>query len=155
LMAYLEHRADGDSVIKEVISKAGKDHSEHQDFKLSPAELNDLSMLMFRVHAIGAMVPAVYETFESEIKKIEKGTLAKDLLELSKASRLRSVIYDFDMSHAYRHKTVLAVEAEGFRTISTLMDLLWKAIITRKSKEDPTSQRTTPFAKYAYQRISE
>jgi dGTPase len=155
LIAYLNHHANGDRVIEDVVRRAMADHSDHQKLKLSPAELNDLSMLMFRVHAIGAMIPAVYATFDAERERVEKGAVTQDLLALSPAARLRDVLYDFDFSHAYRHKTVLALEAEGFRTISTLMDLLWKAIVTRKSMDDPASPRATPFAKYAYARISE
>jgi dGTPase len=155
LIAYLKHRANGDRVIEHVAARAVTDHAEHQNFKLSPAELNDLSMLMFRVHAIGAMIPAVYATFDAEKERIEQGAVAQDLLSLSSAARLRSVLHEFNFSHAYQHKTVLALEAEGFRTIATLMDLLWKAIVTRKSIDEPASPRTTPFAKYAYARISE
>jgi dGTPase len=110
---------------------------------------------MFRVNAIGAMIPAVYEAFGAQRSSIESGQLRRDLLAVSSAARLRDVLYEFDMSHAYRHRTVLSVEAEGFKTIFTLMDLLWKAITARKTLEEPGSARTTPFAKYAYQRISE
>jgi len=35
------------------------------------------------------------------------------------------------------------------------MDFLWKAIYQRKKLEDLGSRRSTPFASYAYNRISE
>lgn len=155
LMGYLTHHAATDPMVVTVVELAKADHAFHQGIRLSPAELNDLSMLMFRVHAIAAMIPAVYDAFIENRATIETGGLADDLLAVSRAKRLRDTLKTFDAVHAYRHKSVLALEAQGFQTIHRLMELLWMAITTRESEERLDSPRSTPFARYVYQCISE
>jgi dGTPase len=155
LVGYLTHHASDDPMVRNVVDLAKADHTSHQRIRLSPAELNDLSMLMFRVHAIAAMIPAVYEAFMENRAALESGKLADDLLAASHAGQLRDTLKAFDALHAYRHKSVLALEAQGFQTIHCLMDLLWMAIRTREFEEKVDSPRSTPFARYAYQCISE
>jgi dGTPase len=101
------------------------------------------------------MIPAVYEVFSQRRKEIETGGLAEDLLAVSRANRLRDALKAFDASHAYRHSSVLALEAQGSLTIHRLMDLLWDAITERRSSKELGSLRSTPFARYAYRCISE
>lgn len=72
-----------------------------------------------------------------------------DLLDASKSRELCKLLKKFDREHAYKHKSVLEVELEGYNTIRKLMDFLWKAIEARGSG----SKR--PFESYGYVRISE
>jgi dGTPase len=155
LVAYLEHRCGGDAIVQKVLEKAAKHHAEHRNVDLSPAELNDISMQMFRVHAIGAMIPAVYGCFQSNREAIEAGTFTSDLLAAGEAAALCQALKDFDKAHAYKHKSVLAVEAEGYNTIRSLMTYLWNAITTRRDGKVIQSKRDRPFASLAYGRISE
>jgi dGTPase len=155
LCAYLRHHADGDPLVKRVVKAAEGDHLRHRELTLSPAELNDLSMQKFRVHAIAAMVAAAFQAYSKYRAAVDNGTLETDLLDASDAATLRNYLKKFDTEHAYRHKSVLSVESLGCKTIHGLMNVLWRAIKSRKSEKELGSARTTPFLRYAYQRISE
>jgi dGTPase len=155
LVAYLKHNGGNDKVISQIVKQINEDHENHQTLKLSPSELNDLSMQKFRVHTIAVMVQCAYEAFRSSLIEILKGRFRENLLSKSEASKLTKCLKSFDKAHAYRHKTVLAVEALGYKTIFGLMDLLWRAITERGNPKDPGSSRDTPFLRFAYQRISE
>jgi dGTPase len=77
------------------------------------------------------------------------------LIDVSNARKLCSALKKFDKIHAYRHRSVLQVELAGYNTIRKLMDFFWVAITERKDPHNPASDRKTPFASYAYSRISE
>lgn len=155
LIAYLQQHEQGDEAIKTVREKACTDHQKYRAELLSPAELNDISMLKFRVHAIAEMVRDVKKAFLDRKDEISHGKLDRELIEYSRSAALRDRLKDFDKKHAYVHRTVLEVELQGFNTITGLMDFLWDAIQNRKDVGDVKSKRSTPFASYAYNRISE
>lgn len=155
LMAYLEQHCSSDALSKRIFDSSMKKHAEYRKESLSPAELNDISMQRFRVFAIGEMVNAATAAFDSKRTEIEQGRLATDLVEASEAAKLRDCLKNFDRQHAYRHKSVLAVEATGTKTIWALMDILWAAITQRSKAAELGSARATPFLCYAYEKISE
>ncbi|MCF6338782.1 MAG: dNTP triphosphohydrolase [Gammaproteobacteria bacterium] len=157
LMAYLEHHGSGDDAVGKVIESACEKHKQHREEAtgLSPAELNDISMQMFRVYAIGQMIGDVRNAYKDQEDAIMMGNLTSDLLTMSDSSRLCELLKKFDKDHAYVHRSVLEVELTGYNTIRGLMDFLWEAIYQRKKPTDLGSRRSTPFAAYAYNRISE
>jgi dGTPase len=77
------------------------------------------------------------------------------LIDLSRSAAFAKAMKEFDTEHAYRHRRVLEVELRGHNTINALLDMLWRGIVERASFERPDSPRTSPFARYAYGRISE
>lgn len=162
LLAYLRHngrdQADPrkiDLAIEEVCKYAENDHSTYRELSLSPSELNDISMQKFRVYAIAIMVSSVTRAFLKNSKAILSGTFTRDLISVSDVSVLCKTLKRFDRAHAYKHRSVLEVELTGYNTLTGLMDLMWRAITERSSYKDLGSDRTSPFAAYAYQRISE
>ncbi len=156
LMSYLKHHGNGDDVVEEVVTLACERHKNYRDETgLSPAELNDISMQRFRVDAIGAMIRDVRDTYKNQEDNIMAGDLKSDLLAVSRSSELCELLRTFDKNHAYIHRSVLEVELTGYNTIRGLMDFLWEAIHRRKEPESLGSRRLTPFAAYAYNRISE
>jgi dGTPase len=157
LIAFLENADPADKMIREVVQKSRDKHDvyQHADLKLSPSELNDVSMQRFRVFAIGAMVKAVTETFRKYEKDFVAGTVDVPLLEKSPAEQLRKALKKFSFKHAYTHRTVLQVELQGYNVIRGLMNLFWAAIVDREEPLDPASKRKQPFTRYVYGRISE
>ncbi len=157
LIAFLKNADANDPLIKKVINDSSKKHVEHQgtDLKLSPAELNDVSMQRFRVFAIGAMVGAATDAFRKYEADFIAGTVEVPLLEKSTAETLRATLKSFSVMHAYKHRSVLEIELQGYNVIRGLMDFLWAAIVDREDSENPASNRKQPFTKYVYSRISE
>jgi dGTPase len=155
LMSFLEEEIPADDISRCVIEDALADHRVHVEYPLSPSELNDVSMQKFRVHAIALMIDRARRAFEDNLDALLDGTLDRDLLDLSEAHLLCKALKRFDREHAYRHKFVLALESRGFNVIQELMDHLWYAIENRDDRVSEGAVRATPFAAYAYQRISE
>jgi dGTPase len=155
LMAYLNQHCAGDELSRRVYDSSTSKHAEYRGELLSPSELNDISMQRFRVYAIAEMVKAATAAFEQRRTEIVQGTLKCDIIEASDAAKFRDCLKNFDRQHAYRHRSVLAVEATGTKTIWALMDILWAAITERSEPSELGSQRLTPFLSYAYERISE
>ena len=155
LMAWLETRTKDDPPSQHVIGLAKKDYEEYSAGKFTPAELNDISMQKFRVYAIHMMVSAAVNSFEQNYDKIMSAQFTGSLLSNSHAKKFEDAIRKFDLEYAYKHKSVLALETQGYNAINGIMDMLWEGIISRKPYEEKASKRTTPFAKYAYSRISD
>lgn len=146
LVDHLDHLNPDDPVTQAVLKQAKAKNHEFKMAELSPKELNDVSMQMFRVYAISAMISAVLETFVDKINKILNATFspATSLLSISSACRFCEAMRKFDRVHGYQHKSVLELELRGHNYISGLMDMLWQGI-----NEDGL------FSQYAYRRISE
>lgn len=144
LKAHLDPKK-ADATINAVMGNADNDYRKYRSLGLSPAELNDISMQKFRVHAIAAMIKDVTKAFLKKVSSIN--SLDKSLIEISDSKTLREALCDFNKQQSYMHKSVLEIELSGYNTIRGLMDFLWEAIRDRSKK--------TPFATYAYQRISE
>lgn len=154
LVAWLKHHADGDDVTLSVVAKAEKRHSEFRGKSLSPRELDDISMQMFRVDAIGSMVNAAVTAFVENKDAILAGEFDKELMAVSKADKLWASLKSFAKQHVYSHRKVLEVELEGHRTIHALMDMFWAAITDRADATDLSSRRP-PLSGYVYSLISE
>ena len=122
--------------------------------KLHPSELQDVATQKFRVHAIHLMVSAVVEAFGEHYETIMDGSFSGELIKVSKAGKLCSALKKFDRENAFSHKEVLEIELNGYNTLNRLMDYLWIGISDRKSFEDPSSKRRSPFSAYVYSRIS-
>lgn len=155
LVSYLEHHGGEDALVRTVILQSRQKYDEHRKMNLSPSELNDITAQMFRVYAIKIMIDEVTKTFETRIGDMLERPLENDLVSLSKADELCSLLKKFDYQHAYRHKSVLEIELRGYNVVTGLMDMLWRCITERKRPDDPASERKDPFTKYGYGRISE
>jgi dGTPase len=157
LMAWLDSRQsqEEDQLTGWVLKTARRGVADARAAKLPPAEVNDVSMQIFRSNAINAMVSAVIREFEARYDEIMTTGLGESLINLSIANRFATNMKEFDSQHAYKHRRVLEIELGGFNTIQVLMDLLWRGIVEREKFEEVNSPRTSPFARYAYGRISE
>lgn len=155
LFAFLDAEASGDEIIIELVKFGEETHERHRKSKFSPAELNDITMQHFRAQAIGKMVFTVLTAFVEKSSEIMAGTFNNDIISASRVQRLCKAMKSFDTTHAYRHRSVLELELDGFNAIQSLMDMLWIGITSREDYSDPASKRITPFAAYAYGRISE
>jgi len=155
LFAFLDEFAPTDKKTEDLIKFGRNTHKEMRSLKLSPPELNDSTAQRFRVNTIGVAVRAALTAYEQHYETIIAGKLKSDLISLSDVGLLVQKLKDFALTHAYRHSSVLGLELRGFNTLYRLMDMLWEGITMRKDYEDPASKRTTPFANYAYSKISE
>ena len=146
LMDFLT--TNGDEMSNDIAKKA---REKNQEFKkeetLSSAELNEISMQMFRVFALHQMVEAVTVAFVENIDRLMARQSAQgfELIKESKASVFCESMKQFDLRYGFRNKTVLRLELEGSNYISDTMDMMWAAI----SEEDKI------FGRYAMSRISE
>jgi len=154
-VAFLQHEAPGDPVVRAVCESAMAEHRAYRHERLSPDELNDISMQTFRIRAIGALMEAIGEVFMDSLPAMAEGRFEDELVAASRGGPLLAVLKACNWQHAYRHKSVLRVELTGFTVIHGLMDAFWYAITARTDPADPASERTTPLAGYIYRRISE
>lgn len=153
LLRYLEKNCADDPVAVSVIASARAHSTEFEKGTLSPQELNDCSMQMFRVHAITAMVKAVVEKFSETAGVFLTGQqIFKGIMSVSHAAKFCTTLKDFDMAYGFKHKSVLELELRGNNYIEETMDMLWVGIHGRLDKEFKSE---TPFGKYVYSRISE
>lgn len=150
LIAWLDHACDGDPVVAEIREASVARHKEYRRSDLSPAELNDISMQVFRVNAIAAMVREASAAFATHLEAILSGGFEQELIEASTAAPLCRALKDFDNRHAYQHISVVRTEVLGSRVIQGLLDFIWKAINEHSEKKQPS-----PLSVYIYQRISE
>ncbi|EWG98219.1 hypothetical protein Q427_31745 [Halomonas sp. BC04] len=155
LIAYLDHHGNGDHLIMELIKESEEKHKEYRKSDLSPNELNDVSMQRFRVFAIGKMVQAVTQTFTENSGSYILGSATKPILESSKAEKLRQLLGDFSIIHAFQHRSVLEIELRGHNTIHSLMDCFWEAIRETDPDHPKKIHSAPPFSRYVYTRISE
>ena len=163
LIEYLDAAAsdkdtpeEGKEAIRHVAGRSRDDHrAARSGGRLPPAELNDVSMQKFRVHAIGTLASALAHTWTARYDDIVNGSLTEPLLKAGHGSELVKVLKRFDREHAFRHQDVLAVEVQGYNTLQELMSMLWRGIVERDSFTAPGSKRSGPFADLAYRHISE
>ncbi|EFH8134435.1 deoxyguanosinetriphosphate triphosphohydrolase, partial [Escherichia coli] len=142
-----------DIVAKRVVENCKDIHTTYAQQNLSPAELNDMSMQMFRVFAIAELVDAVVIAFKDNIDKfLNDNCEIKDLMSQSTGCNLCKVLKQFDSSRGYQHSSVLKLELKGSNYIKGLMDMLWLGI---KGRATHDTQWDTPFGRYVYGRISE
>jgi dGTPase len=160
--------SNNDSIIKKVVANSKSDNDEYSQAELSPRELNDMSMQMFRVYAIAELVDAVVIAFkENKNNFLSNECNIKDLISASKGHALCEALKAFDRTRGYQHRSVLKLELEGSNYIKGLMDMLWVGIHGHKTKHRkesekianvtplPEYQSNTPFGRYVYGRLSE
>ncbi len=142
-------------IIEKVTKKSLEKFDEFKKNDLTPSELNDISMQMFRVAAITELVSATVEYFGSEIASLTEGSKQpKDIISNSNGKLLCKALKSFDMKWGYTNKAVLKLELEGFNYIQNLMNMLWIAVHGRLENKENLLWNT-PFGNYAYKRISE
>lgn len=156
LLTWLKESDEfADPLVEHLVERVDEECRPARSIGLPPSELNDVSMQLFRTHAIGAIMNAVMERFTDAYDTIMDGGYQVSLIEDSKAGALCRVMKRFDRLHAYMNRQVLEIELRGFNTLDGLMSMLWRGITEREVFSDPASKRTSPFARYAYGRISE
>ena len=140
-----------DRITKSVMCKTLAKNEEFKSQNLSPRELTELSMLMFRVIAISEMIKSATETFVCHIDKILKAEEDPkfEIILNSDVADLCHRLKDFDRAHGFLHPDVLRLELKGHSYISRTMDYIWSSI------EDRSTGTGTRFGDYAYSRISE
>jgi dGTPase len=153
LLRYLKRECGDDEVAALVISRSEASSSSFEKEGLSPQELNECSMQMFRVFSITAMVESVVTEFSSRVGSLLEGEpLYKGIISVSKSDKLCKALKKFDLEYGFKHKSVLELELKGNTYITEVMDMLWIGIHGRLEKRQESN---TPFGKYAYSRISE
>ncbi|MGD9888876.1 MAG: dGTP triphosphohydrolase [Halothiobacillaceae bacterium] len=155
ILAFLRHAAGQDATTAWVCNEAEREHGLYRDAGLSPAELNDISMQVFRIRAMGVLMRALTEAWIRQQQAILEGEFVGELLESSTAGAFIAALRQFNQRHVYRHPSVLKVELRGFEVIHELMDMLWVAITDREVGAPADAPRRSPFAAYAYGRMSE
>ena len=150
LMDFLESDSAGDKAIAETVEKSHEKNLEFRKESLSSRELNDISMLMFRVKAISMMVVAATNVFISNVDKILKMNMPEgfELINNSYCKNLCNRLKEFDRRYGFQHSEVLKLELEGNNYIKGIMDLLWEAISKPENKRNA-------YERYAYGTISE
>lgn len=153
LLRYLEKNCADDPVATGVISAARANSSDFEKSTLSPQELNDCSMQMFRVHAITAMVRSVVDKFSEKHGAFLKGEqVFKGVMSITESAKFCKALKEFDKAYGFQHKSVLELELRGNNYIEETMDMLWVGVHGRLNKRYKSE---TPFGKYVYSRISE
>lgn len=144
-------------LINRLISKTKGKYIEFTKCKepLTPYEINDISMQMFRVEAIRIMVNSVSSAFIKNYDKIKNGCPdINNIISISDSSLLCDALKKFDKIFGYKNKEVLKLEVEGSHYIRNLMDMLWIGIYGHGNHKDQKYSETF-FGNYAYSRISE
>ena len=141
-----------DCKTKSVRCKTLAKNREFRRQKLSPWELTELSMQMFRVIAISEMVKSATDTFVCHIDDILNADVPDnfEIVANSDVADLCCRLKAFDRDNGFLHPDVLRLELEGHNRISRTMTYIWSAIEERHS--GGTSSR---FGDYTYSRISE
>lgn len=170
LIDFLQLRNTDDAVTLKVIKSTEAKNQEWASERnaLSPYEINDLSMQMFRVFATSELINAIVQSFiEHQDTLLSKDCDFKDLMSHSEGNKLCDALKEFDRTRGYRHRTVLELELKGSNYIQNLMDMLWVGIHGHKTKWEREEEKTnavdpsdehksdSPFGRYAYGRISE
>jgi dGTPase len=140
----------------DVHNRAESDYNLYRRQRLSPVELNDISMQKLRVYAIEAMIHAIVDEFERNIDLIMVGEYPHELLKNSRAGTVCAELKKFALRHAYNHRSVLKIELLGHRTIYELMNIFWKAISAkRECNEGPFEIYVNGWISENYRRIAE
>ncbi|WP_318388016.1 dGTP triphosphohydrolase [Enterobacter sp.] len=164
-----------DPVIVNVLTEVEKKNSEFKRLQqeLTPGEINDIKMQMFRVKSTIALVNCVVDTFVKHLDTLlSHDCNYSDLIAKSPAKALCEALKEFDKTRGYRHRSVLELELKGSNYIQSLMDMLWIGIHGHKTKREKDEEKAkkkedsaytcrdeyrsnTAFGRYAYGQISE
>ena len=91
LMDFLMSSAPDDEAISKAVTAARRKNDEFKNVSLSSRELNDISMLMFRVKAISMMVVSATDVFVSHIGNIMNHNIPSGF-SLIDSVRLRNIV---------------------------------------------------------------
>ena len=159
IVDFIEHKCGDDEVTKKILNKAKEKNTEFKHQDLSPRELNDVSMQIFRVYAIGNTIGAVVDQFVADVDRIMAGEVKPgyDLISASRAGQFCQSLKQFDYQHGYRDRSVLELELKGNNYINGIMDMLWQGVSGHLNGNDYSRviMSKSPFGRYAYERISE
>lgn len=175
LIDFLKSRNGADELTITVIAATEKKNQDWESKRntLSPYEINDLSMQMFRVFATSELINGIVQAFcENQQALLSDDCDFQDLMSNSKGYQLCEALKEFDKTRGYRHRTVLEPELKGSNYIQNLMDMLWVGIHGHKTKQEKDTEKQarlsdsqfvprdepksdSPFGRYAYGRISE
>lgn len=119
-----------DPLTKGVVRAVKKKNREFQKEGLTPSELNELSMQMFRVKAVAEMVKAATHSFVSNIGGIMCASVRPEfeLVKQSDAADLCERLKEFDRDNGFSHPDVLRLELQGHNYITQTMDWLWSSV---------------------------
>jgi dGTPase len=150
LMDFLQSSGGDETATRNVVEFSQAQNKKFKLEQLSSRELNDMSMQMFRVKAIHAMVQAATATFVDNIGQIMAGTIDPgfELIKSSPCAQLCKAVKEFARHHGFQHREVLRLELKGNRYIKSMMDTLWRAI---QRGNDPNN----PFERFVFGEISE
>ena len=154
LDSYRRQHANDDQALTYIYDVAKWEFESLAKQDILPGELNDVATQKFRVRSIHVMVAAVVKAFQDNYSKIMASDFDGELLRVSTASDLCQALKKFGKQHAYTHRSVLEIELDGSNVINDLMNFLWRGITAREKYAQLDSRRITPFAAYAYSRIS-
>lgn len=157
LMDFLGTSTRGDATARAVLAKAKNKNKELKREKLSSRELNDISMQMFRVYAIAAMVPAATNVFVENVAAMLSGSIAAgfELISRSECGGLCESVKEFDKRYGFQNKEVLRLELEGNSCIKSMMSMVWNAIENGDDKKKPYERYLFGEISESYRRIYE
>ncbi len=145
LMDYLD--SSDDEVVRKVVEKSKEKNIVFKKDNLSSAELNDISMQMFRVFAVYQLITSITNCFVNSIDEILANEIPDnfELIDSSSGNQLCKYLKKFDKKYGYENKQVLELELEGNNYINSTMDMLWTSIIDESQS----------FSKFGWAIISE
>ncbi len=136
-----------DKLTRDVVAAARTKNEEFRKERLSPSELDELSMQMFSVKAIAEMVKAATLTFVSNVNGIMAATIDRqfEIVKQSEAADLCRRLKEFDRVNGFDHPDVLRLELYGHNHITQVMDWIWRSLNNPEGR----------FENYVRSRISE
>ena len=136
------------SLTEKVRNDACNKSKEFKQESLTARELDELSMQMFRVHAIAEMVKAVTDAFVADVNKFLQADVdaQSGLVEQSDANDICRRLKKFDKEHGFSNPNVLRLELRGHNYIAQTLDWLWRSV---------EGEDRGRFEDYVYSRISE
>ncbi len=150
LMDHLRSHSNNDPVILKVVQDSSKKNEVFKKDSLSPRELNDISMQMFRVISISEMITSATKVFVDNIDRMLNESIEPgfEIIKNSSCSELCKSVKDFDYKNGFQNKEVLRLELEGNNYIKNMMTMLWRAV-------SKGNDENYPYERYIYGDISE
>jgi len=155
LLAYLRGRFS-------LTDLGGLANQLEEDFKkadsneFSLSRVREIKATYLRTRLIERLITGATNQYLQYKVSIALGDRKRPLLECdSEESKLCAALKKFANVHAYQSPSVLSLEMKGASVITTLMDAMWEAIVSRKQFTEPGSRRTTPRSAFVYSLISD
>jgi dGTPase len=151
-------------LVKEILVYIKKKNKEFREEKLSPGELNDISMQMFRVISISKLIDCVADSFVNVVRdeelyqSLEKSLASgKGLIEFSEGKLFCDLVKAFDFTYGYTNREVLKLELRGDRIIRDVLDMIWLGVsaVSYNKEKNKINLPEDRFARFAYNSISE